>query len=175
MPWLARAGGSWRTITAPAVRVGGTWRTVTAGWVRVGGTWRQFFGGGGGGGPTVSISNATVNDVGVNNPAGAGYSLVNTGAIQTRVNFVASGAGNWITPQTGMSGYDARATVTGGGGGSLSGTVGSWVNLASSQTWELSSAVSGALVSRTLLIEIRDAATLSVLTTATITLNVEAA
>lgn len=39
----------------------------------------------------------------------------------------------WITPRSGMSGYEARASVTFGTIGS--GATGSWLSLASSRTW----------------------------------------
>ena len=124
--------------------------------------------------PVVAISNQTVSDLGAANPAIAGYSLTNGGDIQTIVGVTSSPAGQWITPASGFSGYDARATVTSGSGGSLSGTTGSWLNLSSSRTWELTSFTSGLLCDRVLTVEIRDATTLTVLTSATITLQVEA-
>lgn len=124
--------------------------------------------------PVVAITNQTIASVGLANPASVSYSLTSAGAVQQSIN----GGGattieNWITPQSGMSGYEGRVTAT-GSGGTFTGTTGSWLNLGTTRTWELSHNVSGAFVSRSLTVEIRDAATLSVLTTATITLNVEA-
>lgn len=172
MPWLARDSGTWRTITAPAVRVGGTWRAVTGAWVRVGGTWRQFFSSGGGG-PTIAISDASVIAAGSAGSVNAGYSLLNNGNVQETINSTPSTVGTWVSPASGMSGFEARATVAAGSGGTLTGTVGSWLSLGTSRIWSLSRASAG-FADRTLTIEIRDAASLSVVATATITLDVEA-
>ena len=43
MPWHARDGGIWRTITSPAVRVSGSWQPVQNAWVRVSGAWQNFY------------------------------------------------------------------------------------------------------------------------------------
>lgn len=43
MTMHVKVGGSWRTVSPPAVKVSGSWRSLIEGYVRVGGTWRQFF------------------------------------------------------------------------------------------------------------------------------------
>ena len=125
--------------------------------------------------PVVGLSNETVDDLFVNNPASAGYSLTSAGNISVVPGGIPSPAGVWISPQTGMSGYDARATVSSGSGGTLTGSAtATWLNLGTTRTWTLSSGTSGLFCSRVLTVEIRDATTLTVLATATITLQVEA-
>jgi len=171
MPWHARDGGTWRDIVDPSVRVSGVWQPVQEAWTRVSGTWQRYYNRA----PVISISNQTVSDVGVNNPASAGYRLTDAGAIQTIVNGSATTIGNWISPLSGFSDYEVEVTVT-GSGGTFTGPTGAgvWSNLGTTRTWELSSSASGAFFSRTLTVSIRDVATSTVQATATITLQVEA-
>jgi hypothetical protein len=128
----------------------------------------------GGSAPVVSISNQTVQDIGIANPAIAGYSLTNGGDVQTIVGVSPTTVGQWISPASGFSGYEARVSVVSGSSGTLTGTTGTWLNLGTTRTWDLTSFTSSLFCDRVLTVEIRDAGTLTVLTSATITLQVEA-
>lgn len=76
----------------------------------------------------------------------------------------------WRTGTGVSADYDVRATET--SGTVSSGTVGSWLNLATDQTWTKTRNTVGSSAV-TLTVEIRDAATLAVLDTATVTLTAE--
>lgn len=120
--------------------------------------------------PLVLITDQTITDILVANPASAAYQLLNTGVCQRVTNSGTTFIQNWISPQSGMSGYEVRATVASGSGGTLNGTTGSWLSLGTSRTWELTESAN-TLATRVLTIEIRNATTLVVQTSASITLQ----
>lgn len=126
-----------------------------------------------GGGAVVALSNRTISETQSLLPASAALQLTNGGV----ANQVLGIGGttflqNWLTPQSGMSGYEARATQTSSNGnGTLTGTLGTWLNLGTTRTWELAITGSAGTATRTLTVEIRDTATSTVQATATITLN----
>lgn len=170
MPWFARDGGTWRSIVDPKARVSGVWQPISNGWVRISGVWQRFYQR-----TVVAITNRTIASVGLANPASVSYALTSAGAVEQTIN---GGGGatvieNWITPQSGMSGYEGRVTAT-GSGGTFTGTTGSWLSLGTTRTWALSSTSAGLFCDRELTVEIRDATTLAVLATAVVTLQVEA-
>lgn len=108
----------------------------------------------------VQFSDQTVEGAGL-----AGYRLNADGFAYERLS-AGGGYTNlleaWIVPQTGMSGYESRATLN---SGALStGTTGSWQSLSLSQSW-------ASTTTANLTIEIRDATTLAVLDSAVIFLN----
>lgn len=76
---------------------------------------------------------------------------------------------NWITPQTNVSQYEIRATLT--GDALTTGTVDTWQALSSSRSWTLSTAVESDTASSSLLLEIRWTGNNVVQDSATITLN----
>lgn len=121
-----------------------------------------------GGEPNVSLSNQTYTK-GVTSPATAtcSYNLLNTGSV---TNQDAGELQKWITPQTQESNYEAFVTVT---SGSLSaGTAGSWLNLGTNRTWSRVQSTDG---SSTVVftVQIRNAITLLVKTSASISLTAE--
>lgn len=127
--------------------------------------------------PVITITNRTSSD---SDPAPgnaqAHYRLGADGLVYltSADALVQVGAGSeWMfPPSTGdASGYEARATLT-GGDVLDAGTVGSWVNLGTDQTWTQSMAIVGS-ESSTVLIEIRRAGSSDVLDSATITLTAE--
>lgn len=69
--------------------------------------------------------------------ATAFYSLLASGDVTA----FALPDGAWIIPRVGMSGYEARATVTAGTIGGA--TTGSWLSLASSRSWSNSRSTVG--------------------------------
>lgn len=108
----------------------------------------------------VTISNQSIFQLG--SPFVASYKLNNDGTVKNHNNSLLE---TWLLTGS-ASGFEARVTVT--SGALSSGTVGSWVNLGTSQTWSRSS--TGETI---FLVEIRDAATLTVQDSATITLTVD--
>jgi hypothetical protein len=134
---------------------------------------------GGASGPLVSLTNQTVTSNAASpSQATSTYELNSSGVINRIVNGSTTALGNWLTPASGMSGYDARATQTfTNSNGTLSpalstGVPSAWLNLGTTRSWQLQTDGSGAgLAARTLTIEIRNTSTLTVLATATITLN----
>lgn len=79
----------------------------------------------------------------------------------------------WITPQSNMSGYEARATVQAGSALSGGSGVGSWLNLGTTRNWYLT-VPKGQANYTTLLIEVRNATTLQVKDTTTAVLGRDA-
>lgn len=80
--------------------------------------------------------------------------------------------GQWVTPASGFSNYEARATVDSGAltGGSATG---SWLSLGTTRAWTCG-ATAPAIATAQITVEIRDAGSLQVLTSAVITLTAEA-
>lgn len=118
-------------------------------------------------GPNASLpANLNVSD---NVPSGtstASFTL-SSGGTYSSVGNAGAPSGTWQTGTGTGSSYDARMTVS--GGGFTSGTTGSWVSLSSNRTWSLST-TSNAFASATL--EIRDAATTTVLTSSSFYMDV---
>lgn len=118
------------------------------------------------GGPRVALSNASTTDTTATpfNP-NAFYTLDNVGNVSNS----AGPLGLWVTPASAAgSNYEARVTVT--AGSLTSGTVGSWVSLGTSRAWGLST-VSVGTVTATATVEIRSAASLNVLASATVSFS----
>jgi hypothetical protein len=125
-------------------------------------------------GPLVALSSQTITEALLTFPASAGLQLLNTGIAQSVTNIAAPVfLQNWITPLSGMSGYDARVTIASGptGLGIATGTFGAWLNLGTSRTWALDNAGGNGNSSMTVTAEIRNTATLTILATATIVFN----
>lgn len=79
-------------------------------------------------------------------------------------------ANQWMSPAGAVpaAGYDCRATVT--SGTLSSGTAGTWLNCSTGRTWRVDRASLGTKAC-TFTLEIRDATTLAVLATATMTVS----
>ncbi len=85
----------------------------------------------------VPIINQTARHITTIGTAVASYSLLNTGIVTATGRLDMA----WINPQTGMSDFEVRATVT---SGALSaGTVGSWLPLSTNRIWSVSRATVG--------------------------------
>jgi len=97
----------------------------------------------------------------------AGVSLNGNGSLSIYYNGSPIVVGDWITPQTNMSDYEVRATLS--SGDTPDGTLGSWLSLATTKSWTLQSS-SGAL-SSDILLEVRWTGDNSVQDSATYTLN----
>lgn len=162
-----RDGGTWKEVTAPSVRDGGVWKDVQEGWVRDGGTWKQFFNA-----LAIVLTNRSVVSAG-------------SGTSKSEIEFNSSGqlteirngsntnvSGEWMDPVGGTSGsnYDVRVTATGDPVGGP--TLGSWWTLGVTNKWSVTS--NSGFKTATLSVDIRDASTLSIVASATITLDANA-
>lgn len=168
MSYSIRVGGVWKTDPDPSIRVGGVWKTPDSMHIRVGGVWKEVW-------TAATISANVTNQTAYTEKisptdATAGYKLLSNGIAQkTSINGTyVSISGEWETGGSPGSAYDAYVTVT---SGSLStGTAGSWVNLGTNRTWtRLRSGVGTSTCIFT--VQIRDANTLTVLDSASITLT----
>lgn len=160
--------GTWRQITNVYVNDAGTWREATEIYVNDAGTWRRVHG------DTVDISNVTASSTksAAAGTATAQYALTSAGGVQgTQGTDTVVPISTWLAPQVNMANYECRMTTV--SGTVDSGTVGSWVSLASTQTWVKSRSSGGGAgtSSYTGTLEIRLASTGVVQDTATITIS----
>lgn len=177
--------GVWRQMTEIHYNDSGTWRRLSEMHYNDSGTWRQVFDN-----DFVSLdpqaiaSNRDTTSGG--GTATAGYLLTTDGIAQQEVNtsFItdsttisALAGNNWWTgkPQVGVgNSYEVRATQTAtNGNGSLSGTLGAWLALSSLRQWTLTDTGINVdrIATRTILIEIRDTATMTVQDSASVNLT----
>lgn len=142
--------GTARRINEVWVNDAGTARRIVEIWVNDNGVARQIFSG-----AIVQDFVGSVQDAGT-----ATFQLFFTGV---RSNLEGEfGTNYWIEPQSGMSGYEVRASAV---GGVSSGTLGSWLSLGSTRTWTLNHVGGPGATSRTLVLEFRRAADALVLET----------
>ena len=156
--------GTWRTITNVYVNDAGTWREIQEIWVNDAGTWRQVYVN-----DVISISNqnAFSSETGVT--ALAQYSLDSTGNVRmTETDNGLANVETWLNNPANRGNYDCRATMI--SGTLTSGTVGSWLNLASTRTWTLQRSTNGS-INASFTLEIRRASDGTVLDTATISMQ----
>lgn len=158
-------GSAWKAIATVSVGVGGAWKTVTKGWVGVGGVWKVFY-------EAITIAlpaSLFAQDVQAAPTSANATMTFNSDGTYTGTNLV---GGNWATPgSVGVgAGYDIRWVT---GTGSLStGTANTWQSLSSARTYGRSRPTAG-INTATGTIQIRDAVSLSVLTTSAGTLEAE--
>lgn len=163
----AKAAGAWRSCT-PSVRVAGAWVAVREAYVKVAGAWVQFFAN-----LVFALAGIAYYGTRVGASCTVQYLLTSAGVeLYIDENSVSHTIGNWVTPTSAAAGYECRMTVT---SGTFSvGTVGSWLALTSTRTWAKTQSIVG--VGQVVgTIEIRDAATLAVVATATVDLTAERA
>jgi hypothetical protein len=124
--------------------------------------------------PTITIANRGVQTQGASGET-ARYQLTSAGDIIVS-NGTAGGpdldVGDWLSPKTQMSRFQARATLVLNQGCNAS-VFGTWLNLSSNVSWQavMSNSSALAIAHCDFTLEIRDAVTLSVLGTASITLT----
>ena len=116
-------------------------------------------------GPAISLEDLTVTRLALA-PATASYALNSNGQV---VYSGRLGTEYWIVPQSGMSGYEAKASLV--SGLLTSGTTGSWLPLSTTRTWTLRS--DGDIEQAVFDVEIRKIGTSTVLATARITMEAE--
>lgn len=159
--WDVKVAGTWRKLVSPAVKVAGTWQPIKQGWVKVAGTWRQFF-------ANLSVQLLTTGSYqGV--AANATIQFANTGVFTgTGPVGGATSPYNWLLSGS-ASQVDIRVTPTSGSWSS--GTTGTWLNLATSRSWTINwpGGISSSSVTST--IELRDASSLVVLASGSLTVG----
>ena len=160
-------GGSLRTGTALLYQDGGSLRTITEAWIQDGANLRKFW-------PAalVALTNHSITTLAGGGTATATFTMDNTGAA-SGVGTSGGGtySGEWMLVGP-ASAYDVRFTIT--SGALNSGTAGAWLNLATSRSWTVTRGTPG---TNTCVgtVEIRDATTLVVLVSATISLTADRA
>lgn len=166
------SGGAWKNMTNMKVGVGGAWKQVQKVMVGSGGAWKTawvYL--------TVDVTSPISDSDTQISPTDASASLVvnSSGALTTSPT--ASGNQTWLDAGS-ASQVDVRLTQTGlTGGGAMGGAaLATWLNCGTTRTWTLTN-TTNAFNSSTFTgtLEFRDATTLAVLDTATVTLeaNVE--
>lgn len=165
-----RSGGSWTELTTLKRRASGSWTNIADIKRRASGVWVQVW-------PLVRLTNTNTDafDPVATAKATSHYRLNSTGIaeVNTGDGTVYSTAGTWLLVGS-NSDYEARATIVDDTSGTLSGTFGSWLSLSSARIWTNNNLGSGGGVSiATITVEIRDIATSTVRTSATITLSSE--
>ena len=116
---------------------------------------------------SVSITNQSVYKNVIGAPATATYQVANTGLIKDQD---AATLETWLLVGTAAE-FDVRATLASGTSPSGS-ALATWLNCATDRTWsQFNGAVDGSTVSGVILVEIRDASSLTVLDNATVTIS----
>ena len=126
-----------------------------------------------GGGITaqVSITNQTLNSTSFSGAASCAYRLNLLGTVQRGNTGVFNTLETWLLFGS-NSAYEARVTMI--TGTLTAGTVGTWLGLATSRDWSITDSTSGdGSVTCSFTVEIRDAASLVVLDSATIELTAQ--
>lgn len=117
----------------------------------------------GGSEPVVFVADANPSQV-ASSPtsATAEFVLLNNRTTQS----TGEGPANWLSANGAVADYDVRATLV---SGSITGTMATWLNLATTRLWSVTKNGAGAgVVTAQMTIEIRHAVTLVVLDTATV-------
>lgn len=128
----------------------------------------------GAGGVTITLAPAYSPTSSVGSPTNAlcQFELTSGGDIrETTVNNTVNDVGDWLTPKTMMSSFDAMMTSTSGTAPSGA-ALATWLNLGTTRTWTMSRNVLG-ITSGNCTLQIRDSATGTVLDSATIAFSAE--
>ena len=160
-------GGSQRTGVSLYYQDGVTLRTITEAWYQDGANLRKVWPA-----AAAALTNHSITATG-GGTVTATFTLDNAGVASGATSPGGTGggtySGEWMLVGP-ASGYEARFTIL---SGTLStGTAGSWLNLGTTRTWTVSRSTIGSTICQGT-VEIRDAATLAVLATATITLEAD--
>lgn len=116
---------------------------------------------------TVSLSNTDAYKAAIDpDTATATYSLNASGALTA----TGGTSGFWITPQSGMDLFEARATLN--TGALSSGSVNTWLPLSTTRSWQTSQSGEGVQTAN-LSIQIRRASDVTVVASATVTVTAE--
>jgi len=127
-----------------------------------------------GGGPSITLNASYAPSSSTISPTAAAcqFELTSGGDIrQTIVTNTVTDVGDWLVPKFGMSGFDCMLTVNSGTAPSGAATA-TWLNLGTTRTWTLTQAVVGSR-SNNCTLQIRNAVSLIVLDSATVTMEAE--
>lgn len=167
-------GSAWQTASNIKVFNGSTFVNATSAKIWNGSSWVQFY-------PDVVITNQTAYNYsrsGIGGSATARYQLLSSvGFVGVARVTLFNGnlqniPGEWLPGGGNPSDYEVRGTWSGSGPGTVSGPVG-WVSMGLNTEFNLT--VIGNAGTRDLAVEIRIAATGTVIATATITFDVDSA
>jgi hypothetical protein len=119
----------------------------------------------------INIANRTVTKITVGGSATATYTIDNDGTVR---NHNGTNLETWLGGAGGIaSNYEVRATLT-SGTTPTSGTLGSWLGCGTDRSWSnTNNAQDGSVVTSTILVEIREAATGTVKDNASIVINAD--
>jgi hypothetical protein len=121
---------------------------------------------------TISITDRTISRT-INGTATATFQLNADGNVRNHggaIQEIWCGINGTAAPSS-TSGYEGRATLQ-SGTAPTSGTIGSWENLGTSRSWSnVNSGLDDSTITSVILVEIRNAATLAVVDSATITIS----
>jgi len=121
--------------------------------------------------PTVNITDQSINVTRSSAPSTAGYRLNSSGIAESLSNLAYTTLETWLLSGA-ASDYEVRVTLS--SGTLSSGTTGTWQNLGTSRSWTVVDSTFDAVFAEAeIVVEIRDATTLMILDTATITLQAE--
>lgn len=119
--------------------------------------------------PLITLTDQAVSEDTPGGAALATYTINSNGNVEeTTIGGGTVTLEQWLTPAIGAGNYEVRATLN--SGTLASGTTGSWLSCSTSRAWSCSRGVIGTQ-SANLTVEIRNAATLSVKDSATVTLQ----
>lgn len=161
-------GGSSRTGIALYYQDGVTLRTITEAWYQDGANLRKVWPA-----AAAALTNHAISATSGGGTVTATFTLDSAGVASGATSPGGTGggtySGEWMLVGP-SSAYEARFTIT---SGALStGTAGTWLNLGTSRAWTVTRNTVGTSTCQGT-VEIRDAATLTVLATATITLEAD--
>ena len=121
--------------------------------------------------PTVNITDQSIQVTNPSTRATAGYRLNSSGIAESLSNLAYTTLETWLLSGA-ASDYEVRVTLS--LGTLSSGTTGTWQNLGTSRSWTVVDTTFDGIISEAdIVVEIRDATTLMILDTATITLQAE--
>jgi len=164
MSFNIRKGGAWSGTGTVKVMKTGAWATAGFVKVRKAGAWVTVW-------PLTLITNQSVIRT-ASTATQATYTLNTSGIVQKSEGGTTTTLETWLLAGA-SSDYEVRATVSSGTTPTGSATA-SWLSLSSTQAWTLQDAVvDGIPLTCVLLVEIRDVATNTVQTSASITITSE--
>lgn len=141
--------GVWKTIDACNVNIGGVWKDVDVVWVNIAGTWKEAWRG-----TVYNLDGQPIELADAPGPILTGVRINTDGTVDqhtddnTTDHYVQiDSATDWIIPNgAATSSYWVRATeVAQTGGGTLTGTLATWLQLTGNREWSIErQAVSGA-------------------------------
>lgn len=164
MGFSIKAGGVWKDGT-PHVRIGGTWKIPDALYVRVGGVWKEIYAS-----DPVDFSAASYTaDTTKASTAQVAIQFKSDGGIDALQTAGIGSIGTWVTGTFTASDYEIRL-VKSGGTETLSSA---WTDLSTSPFYTFIASTPDTALTWFGTAEIRNATTLAVLDTASITLTAE--